>query len=436
VRSLDGTAELYQPQNAKASILLVPGTVKASLFAAIAIFASILLDLSGLARQEAPTAPTRTEQAHELVIEQIKKTVVFIETATRTSTQGSESALGTGFLISVPEPRAGKDLSIMWLATAKHVLRQTLPDGTPGPFLRQIKIRYNLKKPADTDGSYFKELPIDVSDQDGHVFWIVDPDDDSVDIALTPVAIDADKADIRMIGIDQFLSVGKVKEMSVNENDEILFAGLFEPYQGTKKIYPIVRHGKLALVPEEKIPVRFSPSLSLTEEIYLAEITSFSGNSGSPVFLRFTPLRETAGINLSGNYSYLLLGVMQGFFNEAELLSIQVSELRGVAGQNSGIALVVPAERLLAILRTKYAEAQTLWILGNTYSKQERFEEAAGAYKGALDALEKAVDGEHPLLANLMQAYAALLRKTGRPGLAKFLESRAQAILAKHAKFH
>jgi hypothetical protein len=335
-------------------------------------------------------------------------------------------------MIQVPVPRAGNNQVITWLVTAKHVLRTELPDHTPGPFLRQVKVRYNLKQASQETGAFFKEVPVDVTDQDGHLLWVVDQEDETVDVALTRFPVDQEKDDIRLITIDQILSFNMARELSLNENDEILFAGLFAAYTGTKKNYPIVRHGKIALVAEEKIPVRLSPTTTLIEDVYLAEITSFGGNSGSPVFLRIPPLRETTKVNLTATYSYLLLGVMQGFFSESEPMSIQIAQLHAVGTQNSGIALVVPADKILTILKSKHAEAQTLWAVANTYLSQGKLEDAVAAYQEASDDLEKSVGPDHPLVAILLHQFAVALERAGYIGKARLVEKRAQGILAKH----
>jgi hypothetical protein len=77
------------------------------------------------------------------------------------------------------------------------------------------------------------------------------------------------------------------------------------PYQGVRRNFPIVRHGKLAMISDEPIPW----SDGVTEDLYLADLMSFGGNSGSPVLLRLGGVSETGAIS---GYRYVLLGVMQG----------------------------------------------------------------------------------------------------------------------------
>src|SRR5438067_109206 len=83
------------------------------------------------AQGSVPTTP-------EMAIDQIKKTVLFIQTdwvETQTQTPGSaqpsavqlsKSQVGTAFLIWIQFPDS--DLGITYLVTAKHMIRQKLPN--------------------------------------------------------------------------------------------------------------------------------------------------------------------------------------------------------------------------------------------------------------------------------------------------------------------
>lgn len=300
-------------------------------------------------------APEGVQRPTELPIEQIKKTVVFIRGTYQEGGVAKRND-GTGFFIFVSEPRLGKDGAVVFLVTAKHVLREPRPDGTLGPYLKEVLVRCNLKEAVATDGQQFEEATVKVLDDAGNLNWFTDPEDDTVDVALTHVSVDQARIDARWIGTDLFATKEIIRKERVDENDEVLFAGLFAWYPGAKKNYPIVRHGKLSLLPEERIPTD-QRHPDVTEDLILAEITSFGGNSGSPVFLRLGGIRETNKGPLVGGYQYYLLGVMKGFFPEAQPFVAEVKEIKGAARQNSGIAAVVPAEKILRILETPRAKA-------------------------------------------------------------------------------
>ena len=78
------------------------------------------------------------------------------------------------------------------------------------------------------------------------------------------------------------------------------------------------------------------------------------------------------------------------------------------------------------------ALATSLNNLGALYNTQGKYAEAEPLLKRSLATWEKAVGPEHPDVAMGLQNYAELLRKTNREAEAKKMESRAEAIRAKH----
>ncbi len=68
------------------------------------------------------------------------------------------------------------------------------------------------------------------------------------------------------------------------------------------------------------------------------------------------------------------------------------------------------------------------------YHGQVKYAEAEPLYERALAIREEALGAEHPHVAQSLENYAALLRKTGRDAEAARMEARAKAIRAKHAK--
>ena len=77
---------------------------------------------------------------------------------------------------------------------------------------------------------------------------------------------------------------------------------------------------------------------------------------------------------------------------------------------------------------------QSLNNLAALYYKQGQYARAEPVYKRSLGTREKALGPEHPDVAQSLQSYAALLRKTNRATEASGMEARAQAIRAKQSK--
>jgi len=159
--------------------------------------------------------------------------------------------------------------------------------------------------------------------------------------------------------------------------------------------------------------------------VHLAEVMSFGGNSGSPVFLRLGGMQEEPFV--VRGYTYYLLGVMQGFFPEGMDFAIQVAELRGLAAQNSGLAAVIPCDKINKILSSARAQAFRDVMVANSWVADGKFTEAEPLYKTAIQTLNEAAP-QHTDLANALQGYALLLRKMNRIKEAVLLEARASQI--------
>jgi hypothetical protein len=391
--------------------------------------------LSVFAQTPPPTQTPSAQIPSESIIEQIKKAVVFIQGSFLTTqvqvVNGVQqlktvpaTLTGTGFLVWIPDPRLG-DRGQMYLATNKHMLKEPGANGTlgDGPFFANISVRVNLKQPAP-DGTQFSVFPIQVVDETGSLQWFVHSDE-NVDLAITPLGLDDRTVDFKEVPGVMFANKDVLAKEKVDENDEVLFSGLFAWNPGTKKNLPIVRHGRLARLSDERIPLdRNHPDK--TTEVYLAEVMSFGGNSGSPVFLRLNPLRE--GTVNDFQHRYFLLGVMQGFFPEGMDFAVEVAEVKGKAEQNSGLAAVVPCDKIIEILNSPRGRAWSDSIAANYLSEKGNFADAEKLYKAAIETLEKS-SPQNSQLGGLLRLYAAALRKNGRATEAVALEKRATQLL-------
>ena len=67
-------------------------------------------------------------------------------------------------------------------------------------------------------------------------------------------------------------------------------------------------------------------------------------------------------------------------------------------------------------------------------NQQGRYAEAEPQYQQSLAILEKALGSVHPSVAQSLENYAALLRKTGRTAEADKMTARAEVIRARHAR--
>lgn len=327
-----------------------------------------------------PITPPATQEAF---IQQLKKTVVFVTgkysrivTIRHKDAADSREALqqeirGTGYLIGIPRSETDASIQSTYVVTNRHMIREPGPDGTSGkgPYLMSIQVRVNTKT-VDLKGIQYKAVDVPVMSNTGQFFCFVDTADPDADLAICPIPLDSGM-DVKTIGPDSFLSRERLKQAGVDETNEIFFAGLFSSFSGVNRNYPVVRHGKIAMLAGERMPVL---EAGRTAEVYLGDVMSFGGNSGSPVMVRYGGASDF-GLGPAG---YYLLGTMQGYFNVNVPITVQTAVAQGVAAENSGVAVIVPALKINEIISSSgmsYCRTQDIAnFLGASGRSQEAFD--------------------------------------------------------------
>jgi len=92
-------------------------------------------------------------------------------------------------------------------------------------------------------------------------------------------------------------------EEDIHPTDRIIFPSLLMNFIGTGRNYPVMRNGAIALIPDEKVPLKFkvgAHEISTEQHVLLANATSMPGASGSPVFLDPSPRIKGNNYNLGG----------------------------------------------------------------------------------------------------------------------------------------
>ncbi len=259
--------------------------------------------------------------------QQLRKTVAFITMTCNDATR-VEEAKGTGFWVSYPDERLGKDGSFTYLVTNRHVAECWDEHNKPLT-VQAAKVRLNMKDGSSTE-TPLNPLP-------GNADWIY-PSDEAVDLAVLDVGPNKDKVDFITVPVSAF-----VNQQSVFEGDKILFSGFFLQFPGIRRMQPIVREGVLAMVPDEDM-ITTTGKLG---RVYLGDVHIFGGNSGSPVFVDLGGIRNGS----LGSDMYYMLGVVSGMYYEDTDLQLQVTTtLKGTAHANSGIAMIVPVAALRLLL--------------------------------------------------------------------------------------
>jgi hypothetical protein len=239
---------------------------------------------------------------------------------------------GTGFFVGVKDLR-NKDRSYCYFVTSKHVLQQ----GEGGPFFGQVELRLNLKAGDST----LVKMPIIGEGTNKTVFCHSDP---TVDLAVIPCLPDQKTVEFKTLPDDMITTREDFEKLHISEGSDIFFTGLFTPYMGEVRNYPIVRFGRVALVTPEKINWRGTKM-----DLYLLETASYGGNSGSPVFFYLGQDRQPGSIIL-GPPEIHLAGIMMGTFQQGTPIQVVKTDAMPVSLSNIGIAAVVPAYKLHELL--------------------------------------------------------------------------------------
>jgi len=239
----------------------------------------------------------------EDLIKQIKKTVVFLGAQ---NASGEMQFRATGFLLNIQ--------GIFHLATAKHVVVD--PD-TSQPLDTNMQIFFNLK----TGGVGSRHLS-GINERFG-VEWTFH-DSQEVDIALILFGLEIEKDDVSRIPDNLFLATDVLFELY-----DVFFLSYQPGIKVTRRITPVIRQGIISLINEDKT--------------FYIDGAAFPGNSGSPVFLKPSPIRYgKGGISIGGDkLGGKFIGVIGEYLPYQEVaVSVQTKRPRVIFEENTGLSRV------------------------------------------------------------------------------------------------
>jgi hypothetical protein len=258
--------------------------------------------------------------------DQVLRTVCFISRSTADIVYG-----GTGFVVAV---RGDHGNAYLHLVTAKHVAQAV--EGAP--FVIGINTKGGKKAILDAD-----------LESGGLKWWYHPTEPNAVDTAVTMFSpANYDQLEVEWVFEDMFTNPSLMTKAGIGVGDEIAIIGLFTPFSGKDKHFPIARIGNLAMLPTERIPVEgFEPM-----EAYLAEVRSLKGLSGSPVFVRetlnFIVSSEKGGKaekHLAGCGQIHFLGLISAHWDLPKIYDPD-----GKKPVNMGVSIVVPAHKIMEVV--------------------------------------------------------------------------------------
>jgi hypothetical protein len=237
------------------------------------------------------------------LLDEIKKTIVFLG---KTPEEGKNQFYATGFLVNIQ--------NIFHLATAKHVV----VDPTTGKFADSGMLAFfNLK------GARIGSRSIDQIKKNFAVNWIFHENKD-VDIAVIPFGLDPQKDDVKTIPDNMFLTADRLFEVY-----DVFFLSHQLGIQPQKRISPVIRSGTISLINDDKT--------------FYIDAPAFPGNSGSPVFLKPSPIRfDEGGISIGGDQlGGKFIGIIGEYLPYQEVaISTQTGRPRVVFEENTGLSKV------------------------------------------------------------------------------------------------
>lgn len=237
------------------------------------------------------------------LIDEIKKTIVFLGTTTE---KGEIQFHATGFLVSIQ--------NIFHLATAKHVV----VDSRTGEFIDSGTLAFFNLKDGKIGSRSLDEIKKNLA-----VTWKFHKNKD-VDIAIIPFGLNTQKDDVKAIPDNLFLSTDRLFELY-----DIFFLSYQPGIQPQKRISPVIRNGTISLINDDKT--------------FYIDAFAFPGNSGSPVFLKPSPIRfDEKGISIGGDpLGGKFIGIIGEYIPYREVaISTQTGRPRVVFEENTGLSKV------------------------------------------------------------------------------------------------
>lgn len=236
---------------------------------------------------------------------------------------GETQFTASGFLYGYPgdvDPEDGRRRYKVFLVTNHHVF-----EGED-----ELVVRINRR-----EGQPSKVFPLRLRSTDGSVRWATHPG--GADIAVTRIGTTV-LAELgikpRAFAQDKNTVFRKeARELGISEGDGVFVLGFPLGLAGEERNYAIARHGILA---------RVQDWLHGDSDEFLIDAPVFPGNSGGPV------VTKPEAIRIEGTQSLercCLVGIVTAFLPYEDVaVSAQTGKPRVIFQENSGLAVVVPAE--------------------------------------------------------------------------------------------
>lgn len=244
-----------------------------------------------------------------------KKTITFLGVINK---KGDAVPKATGFFVQVQ--------GIFHLVTAKHVVM----DMKTGDLMDKELFAFFNRKAGGVTSVSIKKLKR--SDETNWIFH----SDDQVDIAIIPFRLSKKADDVLVIPYDSFLGIESLSELY-----DIFFLSFQPGAEFGTRIIPIIRGGIISRINEDKT--------------LFVDAAAFPGNSGSPVFLKPSPIVFNEEVISIGNdpLGGKFIGVIGAYIPYEEVaVSVQTGLPRVVFQENTGLSKVWSVTYLKQIIES------------------------------------------------------------------------------------
>ncbi len=260
-------------------------------------------------------------------LQELKKTVVFLG---KIGPDGKPQISATGFLVNVQ--------GTYHLLTAKHVVI----NAATGRFQDNDLLAFlNLKDGGVTVRS------IDEIKNRFDIEWILHSDPE-VDIAIIPFILDPAEDDVKVISDRLFLDTKYLHELY-----DVFFLSYQPGIEPKGRIDPIVRTGTISLLKGDRS--------------FYIDASAFPGNTGSPVFLKPSPIRFRGGGFTIGDdpLGGKFIGIIGEYLPYQELaVSAQTGRPRIMFEENTGLSRVWSASFIQEIIASAPFKKQLKKVSG------------------------------------------------------------------------
>ena len=239
----------------------------------------------------------------------------------------------TAFYIGAPVGESTGSYYQAYVVTARHVVNEARAAGL------SLFVRMALPDGSTSD----EPIPVDK--------WHLHP---RSDVAMAPIFLKSDRA-ARCLRAGNLMRMESARAVGVGAGDELVAIGLYANRPGRERPLPIARFGHLSRMPDEPIPLKVdSVTRSSPVDVYLADLASWGGQSGAPVFIHVSTSRIPGQLIWTAATGVSLLGLLHGHEEVlAPVLEVRDgtrSRLEGEIALNAGISVVVPADHILDLL--------------------------------------------------------------------------------------